>query len=115
MDTLKAFARGEENRNKEMMVFDWEKAAELIKKHKSAYVEAGLQGDLEWTGGIIYENGKTVKNSYTYLSSTWAIPVVILEGEEIPCFAMESELAKRKRKWNCDTKWPKSALSILKG
>ena len=32
MNTLSAFAMGAANRGKELMVFDWDKAAKLIKK-----------------------------------------------------------------------------------
>ena len=35
MDTLSAFARGEASRDKPSMVFDWLKAAKLIRKHKT--------------------------------------------------------------------------------
>ena len=33
MDTLQAFAIGEANRDKELMVFDWDKAVSIIKEH----------------------------------------------------------------------------------
>lgn len=52
MDTYKAIFNGVMNQNKELMVFDWDKAARLIKEHHSAYAIAGLAGDMEYTGGI---------------------------------------------------------------
>ena len=111
MNSLFAFAMGEANRGKELMVFDWDKAARLIKEKKAEYAEAGLAGDWEWTGGTIYEDGHPVKDSYTYLASTWATPQIDLDGELIACYRMQSETPG----WDSSTKWPESALSILEG
>lgn len=111
MDTLYAFCMGELNRGKEPMVFDWNKAAELIRERKPREASAGLRGDWEYTGGIIYESGTPVTDSYTYLSSTWAVPELELEGNIIPCYKMQSEVPD----WHEDTKWPQSALDILNG
>ncbi len=110
MDTLSAFAMGLANRNRESMVFDWDKAAELIKEYKPKTAMAGLRGDWEWTGGTIYENGEPVLDSYTWLSSTWATPEIDLDGEVIECYKMESHVPN----WDSDTKWPESAVAILK-
>lgn len=109
MDTLSAFARGEANRGKPSMVFDWEKAARLIAEVKPTCAEAGLSGDWEWTGGVIYENGKPVTDSYTYLSSVWATPELDLDGERRECWKLASETPG----WDSDTKWPPEALSVL--
>lgn len=111
MDTLTAFIMGEANRGKELMVFDWNKAAELILERKPKEASAGLRGDWEWTGGTIYENGSPVTDSYTYLSSTWAVPEIELDGDIVPCYKMQSKVPD----WGSDTKWPQSALNILKG
>lgn len=108
MDTIMAFAMGEANRYKEEMVFDWNKAARLIKQRKPFIASAGLRDDWEWTGDIIYEGGKP-KKSHTYLASTWAVPELDLDGEIIECYKMQSEVPE----WNSGTKWPKSALDIL--
>ena len=75
-------------------VFDWDKAAEIIKDklkdHPDLVCEAGLQGDWEYTGGIIFEEGKPTNESYTFLCSNWATPTLVLEfgdqEEEIDCF-----------------------------
>ena len=109
MDTFFAFAFGEATRGRELMVFDWDKAADLIREKKPHYAEAGLQGDWEWTGGTIYENGKPVDWDYTFLASTWAVPQLVMDGKVIPCFRMQSETPG----WDSDTKWPESALEIL--
>jgi hypothetical protein len=108
MDIASAFARGTASRNKPLMVFDWNKAARLIKERKPKKAAAGLRADWEWTGGIIYSDGKPVSDSYTFLASTWAVPELDLDGELTPCYVMESETS-----WNQDTKWPRSALEIL--
>ena len=58
MNTKDAMAMGEANRSKEMMVFDWDKAARLIVEKKPHRAWAGLRGDFCNTGGMIYEDGK---------------------------------------------------------
>ena len=108
MNTLAAFAMWQAHRHEELMVFDWDKAARIINERKPQHAAAGLSGDFEWTGGTIWEDGKPVKDDYTYLSSTWAAPVLMIDGEEIVCCVMEHET-----KWNSDTKWPASALAIV--
>lgn len=111
MDTKRAFLIGEANRGKDEMVFDWDKAAEIIKKEKPTYASAGLAEDWEWTGGLIYKQGKPITDEYTYLASTWAVPQLNIDGKIIVCYRMKSTIPK----WNAKTKWPESALAILKG
>lgn len=102
--------RGMMNRGNEMKVFDWDKAAQLIKEKKPKEAIAGLSEDWFWTAGTIFSNGKPVTNGCTYLASTWATPVLILDDEEkIPCWRMQSETPG----WDADTEWPESARSIL--
>lgn len=108
MDTMTAFAMGQANRDKDEMVFDWDKAAQILKERRPQSAEAGLQGDLGFTGGAIWEDGKPVTEDYTYLASTWAPPVLIIGGKEIECYKMDTETD-----WDCSTKWPESALNIL--
>jgi len=109
MDTMSAFMMGEQNRGNELMVFDWDKAAKLIKDRDVKEASAGLSGDWEWTSGEIFTNGKPNMNDYTYLASTWATPQIEIEDEIIDCYKMASEVPK----WNASTKWPKSALDLL--
>lgn len=111
MDTLAAFAMGEANRGKALMVFDWNRAAELIAERKPAVASAGLSGDWEYTGGRIYEGGKPVPEhaTYTYLASTWATPELDMDGETVPCFLMEGETDG----WDATTYWPESAAKFL--
>lgn len=110
MNTKDAMAMGEANRGKERMVFDWDKAARLIAQRKPRIAMAGLRGDWEFTGGVIYENGVLVTKDYTYLASTWAVPELDMDGENIECYKMVAETPK----WDAHTKWPKSAVEIYR-
>lgn len=110
MDSMSAFAKGEANRHRELMVFDWDKAACLIKENMPEKASAGLSGDWEWTGGTIFKDGEPKHDSYTFLASTWATPELYLDGTLIECYKMQSEAPD----WNSDTKWPESSLNILK-
>jgi len=112
MDTLSAYAMGQAHRNDRSRVFDWDRAAQLIKERNPECVSAGLGGDWERTGGDIYKDGKTIEkeNTYTYLASTWAAPEIEIDGEIMDCGAWEDETL-----WNAKTYWPESALKILKG
>ena len=111
MDTLSAFAMGQANRGKEMTVFDWEKAAKLIKERGVTSAEAGLCGDWEYTGGLILSGGVPVpvEHTYTYLASTWATPELLIDGEYIDCYRMRSETPG----WDAQTFWPEEALAII--
>lgn len=113
MDTLSAFTMGINNRHREPMVFDWNKAAWLISENHPTKASAGLASDWEWTGGIIYRDGVPVptEETYTYLMSTWATPQLCMDGVIIDCFLMKS---KAPPEWDASTYWPESALDILK-
>lgn len=82
MDTLQAFAKGEANRDKELMVFDWDKAVSIIKERNLKNCGAGLKSDFEWTAGMILVDGKPYTEDYTYLASTWATPQLIIYSDE---------------------------------
>lgn len=111
MNTLEAFMLGQASQGLEAKVFDWDKAATLIKENKPQRAEAGLAGDWEYTGGVIYENGYPVpgEDTYVYLASTWATPQLELDGCVQNCYKMASEVPD----WNENTYWPVSALEIL--
>lgn len=111
MDSMSAFAMGQANRGKESMVFDWEKAANIIKERGARNASAGLSGDWEWTGGEILRDGQPVSkdDTYTYLASTWATPELEVDGETIECYRMKSETPG----WDSGTYWPEEALAIL--
>lgn len=97
--------------------FDWDKAAEIIKErlkeHPHLVAEAGLQGDWSYTGGTIFQNGFPTNDRYTYLSSNWATPTLILswdgeEQEEHECWSYNSE-----SRFNEGSKWDETSLQIL--
>ncbi len=109
MDTMVAFAMGEASRGKELMVFDWDKAATMILKQGASDASAGLASDWEFTGGTILEGG-AISDDYTFLASTWATPQLEINGIFYPCYRMQSEVPE----WGSDTRWPDSAKEILK-
>ena len=96
--------------------FNWNQAAEIIKNefknHPDLKAEAGLQGDWNYTGGIIFKDGKPTNEEYTYLASNWAMPTLILswddhEQKELDCWIEEND------KFSSDTKWDDESLAIL--
>lgn len=102
---------GAASRNNPMRVFNWTKAAELIRDQQPYYAAAGLQGDWEWTGGMIWENGQIMDedDTYTYLSSTWAIPELDLDGDVVECWIWMSDSPG----WIASTYWPPEARALL--
>lgn len=115
MDTFEAIMRNDAAiaAGREGKVFDWHKAARLIREIKPATASAGLSGDWEWTGGDIYKDGKPVDqdDTYVYLASSWATPELELDGEPQDCFLPMNEAPD----WDSKTYWPDSALAILLG
>lgn len=111
MNTISAFMMGEMNRGRELMVFDWDEAARMIKATGCKEAYAGLRGDWEYTGGKIFHDGEPYGMDYTYLASTWAVPELVIDGNTFECFRMQSQTPN----WGSNTKWPESAMQILKG
>jgi hypothetical protein len=121
MNSFQVFANGEAARKSgaESRVFDWNKAATLIKQHKPVYAGAGLRDDWEWTGGTIYRDGEPVnkEETYTYLASNWAIPELKLTFEDgrmlvLECWVWDNDV-DNPEKWDECSYWTKSALDIL--
>ena len=110
MDTLSAFSMGMANRGNRLKVFDWVKAAQLIKERQPSLAGAGLSGDWEWTGGEIFRDGKPIakEETYTYLASTWATPELEMDGYVVDCWCYTDE-------WDSGTYWPEEALAIIAG
>lgn len=120
MDSISAFAMGAANKDKPLMVFDWDKAAKIILLRGPTSAEAGLARDWEYTGGPIFKDDKPVTDSYAYLASTWATPQICLDGTEyVDCFIMEKDVPSDWLKDGsidpADIRWPDSALEILNG
>ena len=109
MDSMTAFMMGMTHKKDRLKVFDWDKAAKLIVKYNLTDADAGLKEDWTFTGGNILTDGNLNINSYTYLASTWATPVLWTEEEIYECWTLGDETD-----WDSDTKWPQSAIEILK-
>lgn len=113
MNTKQAFANGEMARatNAPMRVFDWDKAANLIKEMNAQEASAGLASDWEYTGGRIWADGKPVprEDTYTYLASIWATPEIEIDGTVMDCWRYAAESPG----WDSATYWPDSARTIL--
>lgn len=102
-----------------LKTFDWDLAAKHIREHLLTHpdlkAEAGLQDDWEYTGGVIFDNGQPVTDSYTELSSNWATPTLILswDGEEqieLDCYTTDPTT-----RFSSDSKWDEISLAVLNG
>lgn len=111
MDTMSAFIMGRANQGRELKVFDWVKAAQIIAERNPSEASAGLSEDMNWTAGTIWRDGLPVaaEDTYVYLASTWATPVLEIDDEEIDCFKMQSETPN----WDAETFWPEEARAAL--
>lgn len=115
MDTASAFVYGSIYRDSPSRVFDWVKAASLIRDRyivgNLKVASAGLRDDWEYTGGEIFKDGSLVpeEETYTFLASTWAIPELSLDGDIFECWVWK----KDSPGWGSDTYWPEEALKIL--
>ncbi len=121
MNTLKAYMKKLDavKNGATMMFFDWNKAATIIKERQPVRARAGLTGDFEWTGNVIYQDGnprlvdEDGDQPYTFLGSCWAVPLLILEDykgdeDEFECFTTDNE-----REYTTGTYWPKEAIALL--
>lgn len=113
MNDSATFYMYQANLGRQVLVFGWDKAASMIAERKPERAMAGLAEDFECTRGTIYKDGKPVDKegdgTYTILASTWATPILVMDGEEVECWKMESE-ANGWEKYTC---WPESALKIF--
>lgn len=107
-------AEAARKRGDKYRVFDWDKAAQLIRDCKPKSADAGLAGDWSATSGTIYRHGAPLTGDsadFMHLASIWATPVLLLDGREIECWCYEDDAPPG---WDCDTIWPESALTILR-
>lgn len=104
--------------NNPFKTFDWDKAAKIIsqklKYFPNLMAEAGLQGDWDYTGGVIFELGKPVMDTYTFLTSNWAVPTLILSWDGKPRYEIECYVLEKESRFNSDSKWDKTSLKNLK-
>ena len=98
-----------------LKVFDWDKAARIIKANGYKDVRAGLSEDWFWTGGGILEDGNIVDEELfrCWVHSPWDTPVIRVYSEdgekchtEYPCFRETSDDYIPEH-------WPESARKIL--
>lgn len=97
MDTMMAYTMNQIARREgsPMRQLDWEKAKEICEQNKGKEVYAGLQDDMEWTGGCIFDGEKQVRD-YVYVASCWATPILAIDGVEIECwvYGRDNEMPK---------------------
>ena len=67
---------------------DWERAKELIKQNPNSVIYAGLKEDWNNTSGLIFAKGNYY-NGYVFGCSTWATPILDIDGMEIECWTYE--------------------------
>lgn len=111
MDTMSAYMnlKAAKKTGAKLMVFDWDKAARLIKARIPKEASAGLCGDWENTGGMIWKNGKPRIESSMYLASLWAVPELNMDGDVVECW----RLKEQSPGWDSGTVWPRSAMKIV--
>jgi hypothetical protein len=86
-----------------MKIFDWAKAAKLIKKYNADHAEAGLMEDWEMTSETIWCDNKPEREAGNFLYSDWATPALQIGDALYRCYKYGEEI----------TGWTKEALAIL--
>ncbi len=111
----KEFAQELQSRlhSKHAMVFDWIKAATIIRDQQPTIARAGLRDDWKYTRGTIWRDGKPTlrKDKYTFLAYLWATTVLKLNSKAaaIECYQQYDELPN----YDQSTFWPVEALAIV--
>lgn len=108
MESVAAMTLGVLNQGRPERVFDWDKAARIIRERRPHAAYAGLAEDLTDTFSVIYIDGEPLEDGSGYLASTWATPQLYLDGDSVDCWVWEYET-----EWDTDTRWPQFALDIL--
>lgn len=72
--------------NAPLKVFDWNRAEILIKEAGAVNAGGCLEGDESFTSDLIWIEGKPHLDSWFYPCSIWATPMLVINGEKIPCF-----------------------------
>ena len=115
MDTLSAGIMGMMNRNREQMVFDWDRAAEIVREAHKRFkdvdpdfsVEVALNGDEGNTCGTMYEDGKpNINDGHAYLASTWSRPKLTIWFDPYAFFIDYVEFMEFKREFGLDFEDP---------
>jgi len=71
-----------------MKYMDWDKVKDIIEKNPDSVIYAGLMEDWGNTSGLIFAKGNYY-DGYVYGASSWATPIVDVNGEEIECWTSE--------------------------
>lgn len=72
-----------------MKYMDWNKVQKIVDMNPDS-VYAGLQEDWGYTSGLIYAKGKYY-DGYVWGCSSWATPIVDVDGKEIECWTYEKQ------------------------
>lgn len=77
----------------ELKFFDWAKAKDIIDnavaENPSCRISVGLREDWNNTSDVVYDGGKWCEATWFYGCSSWATPIIDIEGEEIECWTYE--------------------------
>ena len=93
------------------------KLLELFAGSRSVGNEAEKQGfevfSIDWTPydkiNLTIDIGELKKeDTYVYLSSSWATPIIDIDGEEFDCWILKGD-----SKYESDTYWPSEAENLL--
>lgn len=80
----------------QMKYLDWDRVWMYIKQYPHSTISVGLCEDWNNTGGCIWADGD-FESEYVYDHSTWATPIIDIDGEEIECWTYED--VRNKRLW----------------
>jgi len=95
-------------------VFDWIKAASIIRSTMPDSADAGLYEDWDMTSTTIFRGGKIERNDDGHLASTWATPQLWLRrGDELTC--CDCYVDSDSTSWTDSTRWPEEAVAKLHG
>jgi hypothetical protein len=72
----------------DMKYMNWKKVQEIVDAHPNSVIYAGLMEDWNNTSGLIFAKGRYY-DGYVFGCSTWATPIVDVDGEEIECWTYE--------------------------
>ena len=120
MNTLDAVRLRDEaiERGALVKIFDWVKAAKILKERNPAVAHAGLREDWENTAGVVWMAGKPVRDTDCYLASVWATPCLAMfmpigaNGSDVvtvDCWETDID----RPEWTGSTLWPEEAMVIL--
>ena len=81
-----------------MKYMDWDKVKLVVEENPNSVIYAGLMEDWNNTSGLIYAKGKYY-DGYVYGCSSWATPIVDVDGKEIECYTYEAGTSHKPKWW----------------